>query len=402
MQSEFFPAVEPDAAVQPLLHRVWPAVRAEVELFDGSEPRIQAELRVGVSADGGVEPRRFYWSAQRQDPGSPLGFAARTLYSEGTAAPELHEFPSEPALPWLADAEGPLRSEGPLARVEILRYIPLRRVTYRLHDGAGLPDRVIAKVKRTGGLNRAATAFLAVHQAAGRRRAAGLTVPRVVRLDPPRHALYLEELPGEPLDVAVGRLDLSDAMAQLGALHRTVHELEVRGLPQRRETADWLRDARNAATQIGLFVPSVAPVAEAVYAALARSVPEDGTPMFCQGDFLPGQVLCAPSGWSVIDFDDSRYDDPLSEVAALYAALPRELRLPPDLADLARGAYLAAYARRAGEPVDPGRWRWFLVLVQLSALAKRLVKGRAAAGEAAAVLEGLSGPQRDPGELMPG
>ena len=396
MPSDFYPAVEPDAAVHPLLRQVWPAVRAEIARLDGIDPRVQTELRVGVSADGGVEPRRFYWSAQHPDPRSPLGFGARTLYGEGTAALELHEFPSEPALPWLLDADGPLRSHGQLADVEILRYIPLRRLTYRLHDGDGLPARVIAKVKRTGGLNRAATAFLAVHQAAGRRRGGGVTVPRVLRLDPPRHVLYLEELPGEPLDVALERLDLAAAMEQLGTLHRTVHELEVRGLPQQRSTRDWLRDARNAATQIGLFVPSVGPAAEAAYAALERSVPDDGRPMFCQGDFLPGQILCDPGGWSVIDFDDSRYADPLSEVAALYAALPRELRLPPDRAESARRAYLEAYARRSGEPIDPDRWRWFLVLVQLSVLAKRLVKGRAAAGEAEAVLEGLAGPQPEP------
>ena len=393
MPSQFYPAVEPDAPVRPLLEQLWPAVRAEIEALDGVDVRVQTELRVGVSADGGIERRRFYWSTQHADPRSPWGFGARTLYCEGTGAPELHEFPSEPALPWLADADGPLHTGGRPADVEILRYIPLRRVTFRLHDGAGLPPRVIAKVKRTGGLNRAATAFLAVHQAAGRRRAGGLSVPRVLRLEPPRHVLYLEELPGEPLDVAVERLDLADAMEQLGSLHRTVHELEVRGLPQRLATADWLQDARHAATQIGLFVPSVAEAAEAAYAALERSVPDDARPTFCQGDFLPGQILCDPGGWSVIDFDDSRYADPLSEVAALYAALPRELQLPPDLAEPARRAYLEAYARRAGEPIDAARWRWFLVLVQLTALGKRLVKGRAAAGEAATVLEGLAGPQ---------
>jgi aminoglycoside phosphotransferase (APT) family kinase protein len=205
--------------------------------------------------------------------------------------------------------------------------------------------------------------------------------------------LYLVELPGEPLDVALQRLDLTEAMEQLGTLHRELHELDVRGLPQRRTTADWLQDARQAATQIGLFAPSVAREAQAVHAELERTAPEEEHLMFGQGDFLPGQVLCDPSGWSVIDFDDSRYADPLFEVAALYAALPGELRLPPDLAERAQRTYLEAYARRSGEPIDPDRWRWFLVLVQLSVLAKRLVKGRAPAGEAASVLERLVGPQ---------
>jgi aminoglycoside phosphotransferase (APT) family kinase protein len=140
-------------------------------------------------------------------------------------------------------------------------------------------------------------------------------------------------------------------------------------------------------------VPAAAREAEAVHAELERTAPEDGRLRFCQGDFLPGQVLCDPSGWSVIDFDDSRYADPLSEVAALYAALPRELGLSGDLAERARRTYLEAYARRSGEPIDPDRWHWFLVLVQLLDLGKRLVKGRAAPGDAEAVLERLCGPR---------
>ena len=88
--------------------------------------------------------------------------------------------------------------------------------------------------------------------------------------------------------------------------------------------------------------------------------------MFCQGDFLPGQVLCDPGGWSVIDFDDSRYADPLSDVAAMYAAMPRELGLSGERAEHARRTYLEAYADRAGEVLDRGRWLWFLALLQLT------------------------------------
>ena len=67
----------------------------------------------------------------------------------------------------------------------------------------------------------------------------------------------------------------------------------------------------------------------------------------------------------MIDFDDSRYADPYSDVAAMYVAMPRELGLDGERAEHARRTYLEAYAERAGEPFDPGRWRWFLVLLQL-------------------------------------
>ena len=92
----------------------------------------------------------------------------------------------------------------------------------------------------------------------------------------------------------------------------------------------------------------------------------------------------------MIDFDDSRYADPLSDVAAMYAALPRELGLPAEQAERARRTYLQAYASRAGDRFDEARWHWFLVLLQLAELGKRLMKGRVAPGETQAVLERLS------------
>ena len=391
MPSGFFPATEPEAAVLPLLERLWPSVRDEIERRQRPGVAVKAELRAARAADGTAELRRFYWSTQQPDPRSPWGFSARTLYCDADATqPRLFEFPSEPALCWLGDDPGPLPHRSDPQRVDVLRYIPLRRLTFRLHDGAGLPGRVIAKVKRASGLNRAATAFLAVHLAASKRRSEAPTVPQLLRLDPPRHVLYLEELAGVPLNIAIGTLDLTPALQHLGALHRALQELEVGGITARRTIGDWLQTARAAATQIGLFVPSSAGRAEEVYAELVRTAPADERLLFCQGDFLPGQILCHPTGWSVIDFDDSRYADPLSDVAAMYAALPRELGLPAEQAERARRTYLQAYASRAGDRFDEARWHWFLVLLQLAELGKRLMKGRVASGETQTVLERLS------------
>jgi aminoglycoside phosphotransferase (APT) family kinase protein len=138
---------------------------------------------------------------------------------------------------------------------------------------------------------------------------------------------------------------------------------------------------------VSLFAPSVAVRARAVHADLIRTAPEDGLPVFSQGDFLPGQVLCHSSGWSVIDFDDSHYADPLSDVAAMYLGLSRELRLSANEAEHARRTYLEAYVAHRGDTFERGRWRWWLVMHQLTQLAKRLMKGRVAPGEAESVLD---------------
>src|SRR5207244_60652 len=135
---------------------------------------------------------------------------------------------------------------------------------------------------------------------------------------------------------------------------------------------------------------SSAAEARALCARLEGDAPEDVAPRYCHGDFVPGQVLCDPSGWSVIDLDDGRWADPLSEVAGLYVALPHDLDLSPEPAERARRTYLEAYARRSGERFDQRRWTWFVRVVELFDLAKRLVKGRARPGEAAAVLERLA------------
>jgi aminoglycoside phosphotransferase (APT) family kinase protein len=214
-----------------------------------------------------------------------------------------------------------------------------------------------------------------------------------MRMDPPRHVLYLEELPGEPLSTAVAGLDLTSAMEHLGSLHRSLQEVQVRGLTATRTMEHWLEDARQAVDRIAAHVPSATGRAEAARDTLRRTVPEEGRLLFCQGDFLPGQLLCHPSGWSVVDFDDSGYADPLSEVAAMYAAMPRELGVSADQAEHARRTYLDAYAARAGEPLDEERWRWFLTLLQLVELGKRLVKGRVRPGETHEVLDRLSVPE---------
>ena len=119
-------------------------------------------------------------------------------------------------------------------------------------------------------------------------------------------------------------------------------------------------------------------------------MPDDADLAFCQGDFVPSQILCDPSGWAVLDFDDAHHADPHAEVAALSVALGRELHhdSPAD-ADAARRAYLAGYVERAGRPLDPARWRWFVAVAQVRYLARRLVKGRALPGEAGAVLDEL-------------
>jgi hypothetical protein len=392
---DVFPAVEPASALYPRVERLRELVAADPGLHPGPGEDLRAELLPRLHARGEAELRRAYWSTRRPDPRAEYGLTARTLYLDGVTGRErTYDFPDEPVMDWLTGPDGALAGHGDEARVEVLRYIPLRRVTFRLTDGAGLPRRVIVKTKSESGLVRAARALTAAHAAAETSR---FDVPRPVLLDLPRRLMYLEELPGRALDTQLDRLGLDVGMRLLGELHRGVHELDVPDVG-RWTAVDWLTAARSAALQVAVLVPSVAARLEAVCARLAATLPDDGDGVdiaFCQGDFVPGQILCAGppdtavERWSVLDLDDGHRADPHSEVASLYTALERELPVPPALVQHAREVYLESYTAAAGRPLDPARWRWFRTVAELRYLARRAVKGRARPGEADVVLDTL-------------
>src|SRR4051812_35786993 len=95
MPSGFFPGVEDDAPVRPLLQRLAAEVRAEMETSDGGDPQVHTELRVARGRDGDLELLRFYWSRQVADGSTPWKFAARTIYCDRRhPKPLIHVFPS--------------------------------------------------------------------------------------------------------------------------------------------------------------------------------------------------------------------------------------------------------------------------------------------------------------------
>jgi aminoglycoside phosphotransferase len=393
---DVFPAVEPASTVFAPLQTLREAILADPGLAPDGVARVRAELRLRPDPTDGAQIARFYWSLQRTDPGAPLGFTARTLYDgrridddRRLAVPTAHDFPDEPVLTWLADSDGPLNGPSEGTRVKVLRYIPLRRVTFCADDAAGLPARVIAKTQTRSSLLQATRILLAVRRAVALGGIDSFAIPRPVRLDARRRLLYLEELPGTALSRIFDQTGADEAMSRLGAMHRTLHELDV-DVGRTRDPSDWLRETQTATASIAILLPSLRRRMTELYDELVRTVPEQDGRAFCQGDFVPSQILCDPSGWSVLDFDDAHHGDPWAEVAALYVALPRELSLKDDQrAEAARGAYLRGYIEAAGQAPDAATWRWHVLVAQLSYFALRLTKGRAVPGQAELLLDGI-------------
>jgi aminoglycoside phosphotransferase len=409
---DVFPAVEPASPVCGEIERLREVVQADPSLAVDGDARVRTELVTRRSADGAVRVRRFLWSVQRPAPGTPAGFAARTLFHDVARArdragvrdtarvpdpaqaalggtTQVRDFPDDPELPWLARPDGSWSPHEAAAAAPVLRYIPRRRVTVRLDGVPGLPDRVIAKSQAEADLRQADRVLAEVARGVERAGTTSFRVPRTLGLDVGRRLLYLDELPGRPLSRSLDTLGADDAMAGLGAVHAELHGLDVRGLAVL-TTGDSLRSAGRSAAQVAVLLPSLTRRVADLCERLRRAAPSDGVPAFCQGDFVPSQILCDPSGWSVLDLDDAHLADPYAEVAALVVALPRELSVKDhDRSARLRERYLTAYVDRAGGTFDDSRWEWHLAVARLRLAARRLVKGRAVPGETEAVLDDI-------------
>ena len=178
---------------------------------------VHADLTLRPDGEGGLVLHRAYWSLQAA---GPDGFSASTLSYHATRDRATWlEFPEDPELPDLARL---------LARIEVLRYMPLRRCTFRLwweEDARA----VIAKVKRPHRTADAWRILRAVHAALGDGRA-GFDVPAPAGRATP-HALSLQTaLPGADLSALIDADRGPDLLCRAGALHRAMHAAAVDGI----------------------------------------------------------------------------------------------------------------------------------------------------------------------------
>ncbi len=387
--------------VVPLLERLRPAVAARsstATLGRGRHgPRRAPHSRTPA---GELQLQRFYWSTQRRDPESPWGFSAahallrrrRSTRRGSTSSRRTRRSPG-----WTTH-HGPLRARRS------------RRARRRaaLHPAAAA-DLPAARRRGTAAAASSPRSSGPAGSTGRRPPSSRSTSPRSKRRSDapagaagaPAGAAAARALPGgaarrDRSRAAIGKPgpDAGDGAARERCTGRC-RSSTVRGLTARRTTADWLAGRRGRpSAQVGLLraVGGAAAPRRCTPTLRARPLPRTGRCCSARATSCPGQILCHQSGWSVIDFDDSRYADPLSEVAAMYAAMPRELRLSADAGRARRGAPISTPTPPApASRFDRDRWRWYLALLQLAELGKRLMKGRVAPGETHAVLDRLAG-----------
>jgi aminoglycoside phosphotransferase (APT) family kinase protein len=371
------------AELAPLLERVAadPVLRGAAPA-GGPRPAIRRELRAGPGEDGAPTIERFRWCVQWRDPGPAGRFHARTLlYEPKRGEPVTFDFPADPRLRAGAAADSPLAAPG----VAVLRYIPLRRITFRTGD-------VVGKMKRPSSLARA-YARLAVAFAAARQ--ADLAVPEPRGLDTAHGAYYQAAVGGRPLADVLAPGNAERLLRALGAVQREVHELPVEGLPDRGPEV-LVRGAADDAAWIAFAVPGHAVALDQLarrMAVAAEEVAAGAERCFCHGDPAIDQVLLDGDTLAVVDFDDAAAGDPYADLGALLAALPHDapqLFASPALGTRAVGAFLDGYRARSGRPIDERRLRAHRSRAELGLLASRVRKSRAGAGEVAATIDRLS------------
>jgi aminoglycoside phosphotransferase (APT) family kinase protein len=363
-------------------------LRARVEgdpVLGGRAPAavvIRPRLRVRAEPDGRCALDRFYWSAQWREPGPPPRFRARTLFYEPRRGdPFVRDFPDDPGLPAAAAPASALHD----AATEVLRYIPLTRITFLAGD-------VVGKMKRP---SSAARSYERLAEAAGaaRRQGASFAVAEPLGIDAEHGAFYQRRLAGRSLTELLGDLGAEGLLARVGDAHRQLHELDVPGAPVQR--ADELLGVLRAdVAWIAWNVPELAGALQRIERWVQpRLATEPREHAFCHLDMDPDHVLCAPDGaLALLDLDDATMADPCADVATMLTVLSH--RAPSATSDDGTGgplgaAYLDGYRRRARRAPDERRLAAHRVRAELVILASRLQKGLLDAAQTTAAVDGV-------------
>jgi aminoglycoside phosphotransferase (APT) family kinase protein len=348
-----------------------PGFAAFARLAGSPQCEVHADLKAGRAADGSWKLQRAYWCLQHEGPdGQTVSHMA--LWREGQDLPRLLDFPQDPYLPTLREL-----LEG--RRIELLRYVPLRRVTFRERGPAG--ER-IGKLKRASKIRSAHDLLAAVH-AAARDHGAAFTVAAPAGLDEAACVFYQELLPGTGLTRGLDADSAAARLQQVGRVHHALHALAVPGLPSW-SLAGYLRTIADDVAWIALFAPEAAARLAPVLQRLQARVPAPGPAVFCHGDFICSQLLLAGDAVAVTDFDSARSGERYQEIGKLLASLRYDLPhlraaalagRPDEAAQReAEEACLAGYEQAAAAPLERERLRWFRTCAEIHYLAMCFTK----------------------------
>jgi thiamine kinase-like enzyme len=303
------------------------------------------------------------------------------LYSASTGRLAWYEFPDDPKLTTAAQFFGAARRRPDATAVDrILRYVPRRRLTFRTSGRDDTGATIIGKFVRPAEAEPAWDRLVKVSRAV-RGSPGPFSTAAPLGVDDRHHVFFQEARPGQPL---AGRLEASNVnglVRRLGAVHRAIHELQVRHVSEWNPAA-FVQILREQVKWVAFFTPEQAGLLDGVLTPLLacapRMDPRDYT--FCHGDFRCSQILTDGDRWSVIDFDGSLRADPYLEIAHVLAFLKydvpwciRRFEEGEDhLLDEVYESYLSGYQERASRELDRRRLLWYRIGCEIHCLARMI------------------------------
>lgn len=331
----------------------------------GAGLRAVSDLKIDFARDGSPRLRRLYWSLQRGGSGADGPFEARTwsyYYKDGGG--RWYSFPEDPHLQTIRHV---VEGSG---QAEVLRYVPLRRLTFACTGDQRAP--AIGKIKQADRYADAAARLALAGDAAGD-HVPPVRMPRLLRIDHENHAFFQSRCAGENLARVATRTSAAQLAALAGEALAGLHSLPANGL-QPYDSQAVLADAGNAARLVAALLPRAAKRIDVCLGRLCSSVPENDDPVFCHGDFSPGQLLADGETVAVVDFDlchrGSRYRDLAYFLASLSAELaflrgPASGREGTGLLPDCHDAFLEAFAERSTQRTNRAALNWHIACAEL-------------------------------------
>ena len=391
---DLFPFIGPEHPFYTHIERI----RAEVSrnllggetLRPDSTTQILTLMRGRRLPGGGWGLRRVYVSLQSRNESSPLRFDARTLfYSEKRQHVELYEFPRDPylttAASFFAGATGRWRPRDSNLEVDILKYVPRRRLTLLVRRPLEGDAPVVGKFVRRAQLEATYETLGKVYRTVARAPSI-FSVAAPKGIDRDSSVFFQEARSGRPLTAVLDTDRSSEVFRSVGAIHRDVHTLDVPHVPTW-DVRAFLDDLTMRVQWIAFFCPEQASFLEDAQKLLFTHVPgvDPAAYTFCHGDFRCSHVLQNDGGWSVVDFDGAMRADPYLEVAELMAFLKYEVPFfrqrfvdprpgATEVLDAACHAYVEGYQERAQQALDPRRLLWYRIGCEIHYLARVLAR----------------------------
>jgi aminoglycoside phosphotransferase (APT) family kinase protein len=327
---------------------------------------VSSEIRGRRLPDGGFTLDRFYTSAQHWS--SDGQFAATTLYATPMeSASRWYHFPDEPRLPNVAVY---LRGRGfdqPGSTMEVLRYVPLRRFTFRSPRRDGSAGDEVGKFKRRSKLEESYQRIVVI-AAAVEQAAPGFGVPRPAGVDDD-HAIYFQDSV-DGGDLATEAQVADDALETAAHVLAGLHAVAPPSLPVLDE-AVFIGALDRDLEWIAFNSPMLDELIAHARRVLADPPPIEAT-VLAHGDFVPSHVLRDGDRLTMIDLDLAHVGDRYRDLAIMLASLPTDVpTVRPDVA-----AIVTAYESRAGLRLDRRRLAWHRLAAEIYYLALAFSKDR--------------------------